>query len=79
MIKVIAIAYRYWDYWTWCFGSKSSAKYCVFIKWNEGELNSHLIQITADVLGKIDEETGLSLIDVILDTAHQKGTGKWTS
>ncbi|WP_026486789.1 NADP-dependent phosphogluconate dehydrogenase [Caldanaerobius polysaccharolyticus] len=51
----------------------------VFIKWNEGELNSYLIQITADVLSKIDEETGLPLIDVILDTAQQKGTGKWTS
>ncbi|MEZ0536657.1 NADP-dependent phosphogluconate dehydrogenase [Caldicellulosiruptoraceae bacterium PP1] len=51
----------------------------VFLKWNEGELNSYLIQITADVLGKIDEETGKPLVDLILDTAQQKGTGKWSS
>lgn len=51
----------------------------IFHRWNEGELNSYLIEITADILGRIDEETGLPMVDVILDRAGQKGTGKWTS
>jgi len=51
----------------------------VFQKWNEGELNSYLIEITADILGRVDGETGLPMVDVILDRAGQKGTGKWTS
>src|SRR6476620_588179 len=51
----------------------------VFKEWNKGELDSYLIEITADIFGKKDEETGKPLIDVILDTAGQKGTGKWTS
>lgn len=51
----------------------------VFSAWNKGELDSYLIEITADILGKIDDETGKPAVDVILDTAGQKGTGKWTS
>src|SRR5699024_7463680 len=51
----------------------------VFKKWNEGELDSYLIEITADIFSKTDEETGKPIVDVILDTAGQKGTGKWTS
>ncbi len=51
----------------------------VFAAWNEGELNSYLIEITASVLAKTDPETGRPLVDVILDKAGQKGTGKWTS
>jgi 6-phosphogluconate dehydrogenase len=51
----------------------------VFKGWNEGELRSYLIEITAEVLGKIDPDTGRPLVDVILDEAQQKGTGKWTS
>lgn len=51
----------------------------VFSEWNKGELDSYLIEITADIFTKIDEETGKPLIDVILDKAGQKGTGKWTS
>jgi 6-phosphogluconate dehydrogenase len=51
----------------------------VFREWNDGELHSYLIEITATVLDRIDEETGLPLVDVILDEAHQKGTGKWMS
>ena len=46
---------------------------------NEGELNSYLIEITRDILAYVDEETGKPMVDVILDTAGQKGTGKWTS
>ncbi|WP_339148119.1 MULTISPECIES: NADP-dependent phosphogluconate dehydrogenase [unclassified Sutcliffiella] len=51
----------------------------VFAEWNKGELDSYLIEITADIFTKVDDETGKPLVDVILDTAGQKGTGKWTS
>ncbi len=51
----------------------------VFGEWNKGELDSYLIEITTDIFTKVDEETGKPLVDVILDTAGQKGTGKWTS
>lgn len=50
-----------------------------FAEWNEGELSSYLIEITRDIVAKIDDETGQPLVDVILDEARQKGTGKWTS
>jgi 6-phosphogluconate dehydrogenase len=51
----------------------------VYTRWNEGELDSYLIEITATIFGKKDEKTGKDLVDVILDRAAQKGTGKWTS
>ena len=51
----------------------------VYTEWNEGELDSYLIEITSKIFGKKDEETGKDLVDVILDRAAQKGTGKWTS
>jgi 6-phosphogluconate dehydrogenase len=51
----------------------------VYAKWNEGELDSYLIDITAKIFTKRDDETGSDLVDVILDRAAQKGTGKWTS
>ncbi|MDF9760661.1 6-phosphogluconate dehydrogenase [Peribacillus simplex] len=51
----------------------------VFTEWNEGELDSYLIEITADIFKKYDEETGKPMVDIILDKAGQKGTGKWTS
>ncbi|MCA1689199.1 MAG: NADP-dependent phosphogluconate dehydrogenase, partial [Actinobacteria bacterium] len=51
----------------------------VFADWNEGELDSFLIEITAKVLGKTDESTGRPLVDVIVDEAAQKGTGRWTA
>jgi len=50
----------------------------VFTNWNEGELNSYLIEITRDILDCTDDE-GNEVIDLILDTAGQKGTGKWTA
>jgi 6-phosphogluconate dehydrogenase len=50
----------------------------VFRKWNQGDLNSYLIEITGDILAFKDED-GAPLVDKILDTAGQKGTGKWTS
>ncbi len=51
----------------------------VFARWNEGVLRSYLIEITAKILARADEETGQPLVDLILDEAAQKGTGKWTS
>lgn len=50
-----------------------------FAKWNDSELNSFLVEITAEVLHKSDIETGKPLVEMILDKAAQKGTGKWTS
>ncbi|MEY9091927.1 NADP-dependent phosphogluconate dehydrogenase [Paenibacillus sp. RC84] len=51
----------------------------IFTEWNKGELDSYLIEITRDIFTKYDEETGKPMVDVILDSAGQKGTGKWTS
>ena len=51
----------------------------IFTEWNQGELDSYLIEITADIFTKNDPETGKPMVDVILDSAGQKGTGKWTS
>ena len=50
----------------------------IFNEWNQGELSSFLIEITAEVLGHTDDATGKPLIDVIQDSAGQKGTGRWT-
>ena len=50
----------------------------VFADWNRGDLESYLIQITAEIFAQQDPATGQALVDVILDTAGQKGTGKWT-
>src|SRR3984957_11721537 len=50
----------------------------VFARWNKGPLDSFLIEITRDILGFVDPETGKPMVDLILDTAGQKGTGKWT-
>jgi len=49
----------------------------VFSKWNHGELSSYLVGITAQILDKMDPETGRPIVEVILDKAGQKGTGKW--
>ncbi|WP_413407881.1 NADP-dependent phosphogluconate dehydrogenase [Paenibacillus amylolyticus] len=53
--------------------------HAIFTEWNQGELDSYLIEITADIFSKYDPETGKPMVDVILDAAGQKGTGKWTS
>jgi 6-phosphogluconate dehydrogenase len=50
----------------------------VFAEWNKGELSSYLVGITAEILARKDPDTGKPMVDVILDTAEQKGTGKWT-
>jgi 6-phosphogluconate dehydrogenase len=51
----------------------------VFDEWNKGELDSYLIEITRDIMAKKDDETGKPMVEMILDAAGQKGTGKWTS
>jgi 6-phosphogluconate dehydrogenase len=60
-------------------GLNTSELHDIFTEWNNGELDSYLIEITADIFGKTDPETGKPMVDVILDSAGQKGTGKWTS
>ncbi|HOJ87595.1 MAG TPA: NADP-dependent phosphogluconate dehydrogenase [Pseudothermotoga sp.] len=51
----------------------------VFEEWNKGELSSFLVEITYKIMEYMDEETGKPLVELILDTAEQKGTGKWTA
>jgi 6-phosphogluconate dehydrogenase len=60
-------------------GLSAAELHQVFAEWNQGELKSYLIEITADIFAKMDDETGQPLVEVILDEAKQKGTGKWTS
>ena len=59
-------------------GMSNQQMHDVFSKWNDGVLDSYLIEITRDILGYVDED-GNSTVDVILDKAGQKGTGKWTA
>jgi 6-phosphogluconate dehydrogenase len=59
-------------------GMEPSAIHDVFERWNCGPLNSYLIEITGDILAFVDPETKEPIVDVILDAAGQKGTGKWT-
>jgi len=51
----------------------------VFSEWNKGELDSYLMEITSEIFAQKDDETGKHIVDIILDSAGQKGTGKWTS
>ena len=50
----------------------------IFRAWNEGDLDSFLIKITADVLAHVDARTGAPFMDIVADQAEQKGTGRWT-
>ncbi len=59
-------------------GMSNSQMHQLFAGWNEAELDSYLIEITRDILGYKDED-GNEVVDLILDTAGQKGTGKWTA
>ncbi|MGD9286977.1 MAG: decarboxylating NADP(+)-dependent phosphogluconate dehydrogenase [Desulfobacterales bacterium] len=60
-------------------GLSNERLYDIFAQWNRGELDSYLIEITRDIFSAIDTESGAHLVDMILDRAGQKGTGKWTS
>lgn len=59
-------------------GMSNQQMHDVFSKWNDGVLDSYLVEITRDILGYVDED-GTATVDVILDKAGQKGTGKWTA
>ena len=75
-MQLIAEAY---DFMKNGMGMKLSEIQEYFAKWKEGDLGSFLMDITTDILGAVDPETGKPMLDVILDKAKQKGTGKWTS
>ena len=60
-------------------GVSNEELYDIFAEWNTGELDSYLIEITRDIFSVKDPETGNDLVDLILDTAGAKGTGKWMS
>ena len=60
-------------------GLETKALHEVFKKWNAGDLSSYLIEITRDIFKRIDEDTGKPLVEMVLDKAGQKGTGKWTA
>ena len=60
-------------------GMSAAELHDVFAAWNQGPLDSYLIEITRDIMAVTDDETGRPLVEMILDKAGQKGTGKWTS
>ncbi len=60
-------------------GMDNTRLHDVFSEWNDCELKSYLVEITADIFTRTDQDTGTSLLDLILDEAQQKGTGKWAS
>ncbi len=62
-----------------CLGLSPQKLYEIFDEWNNTELSSYLIEITRDIFAVTDSETGLPLLEMILDEAMQKGTGKWTT
>jgi 6-phosphogluconate dehydrogenase len=76
LMQIISESY---DYMKRVLGMDDDAMSETFAAWNSRELNSFLIEITATVLHKKDTDTGQPLVEMILDTAGQKGTGKWTS
>jgi len=75
-MQLIAEAY---DVLSRAGGLSAAELHQAFAGWNRGELSSYLIEITADIFARMDDETGKPLVDLILDEAQQKGTGKWTS
>lgn len=72
------ISEAYWFMKT-ILGMDQLAMQAAFAKWNGGSLKSYLIEITAAILGKRDEDSGRYLLDAVLDVARQKGTGAWTA
>src|SRR5436189_2011534 len=75
-IQLIAESY---DFLRQAIGLDANELAAIFRAWNEGELQSYLIEITANVLAKRDDGAGAALVDQIEDEAEQKGTGRWTS
>jgi 6-phosphogluconate dehydrogenase len=60
-------------------GKSNKEMHAIFSEWNQGRLKSFLVEITSEIFAQKDEQTGNDLVDMILDKAKQKGTGKWTS
>jgi len=60
-------------------GLSNAQLHDVFAEWNKGELDSYLMEITSEIFTQVDDESGKHMVDIILDCAGQKGTGKWTS
>ncbi|MBN2257993.1 MAG: NADP-dependent phosphogluconate dehydrogenase, partial [Anaerolineaceae bacterium] len=75
-MQLIAEAY---DFLKRGLGFNNERLHQVFAEWNRGELESYLIEITSEIFNQTDPETGQAVVDLILDEAAQKGTGKWTS
>jgi 6-phosphogluconate dehydrogenase len=75
-MQLIAEAY---DLLRQALGISAMEFHKIFSEWNQGDLSSFLIEVTTKVFKKVDAETGKPLVDLILDKAGQKGTGKWTS
>ena len=87
-VKMVHNGIEYADMQTICeayhlmgelLGMQAHSMADVFAEWNQGELSSYLVGITSEILQRIDRETGRPLVDLIADTAEQKGTGKWAS
>lgn len=74
-MQVIGEAYHLLRY---AAGLEPTEIAAVFREWNAGDLDSYLVEITAEVLDQVDQRTGKPLVDVIVDAAGQKGTGRWT-
>jgi len=87
-VKMVHNGIEYADMQTICeaywlmqqlLGMRPAEMSAVFAEWNTGELGSYLVGITADILARNDPDTGQPLVDLIVDTAEQKGTGQWAS
>ena len=76
LMQLIAETY---DIMQQTLGLSDSQLSMVYKQWNDGPLNSYLIEITSNIFRKIDEKSHKHLVDIILDEAHQKGTGTWSS
>jgi 6-phosphogluconate dehydrogenase len=76
IMELIAETY---DLMKWGLSLTNDELHSVYKQWNQGVLNSYLIEITAKIFQQPDDKTANRLIDMILDQAKQKGTGKWTS
>jgi 6-phosphogluconate dehydrogenase len=76
IMQLIAEAY---DLMKRGMGLEAEALHKIFNQWNQSELNAYLIEITAAIFAKQDDKTGNPLVDMVLDHARQKGTGKWVS
>ncbi len=76
---ILQLVCEVYDYFKSVLGMSAGEMRDVFAAWNNSDLNSYLLEIAALVLGRKDPDTGQPLVEMILDEAEQKGTGKWTA